>query len=167
VTVLIRTADHSLAPAVARVHLETALFAYRDIFPPEAPVPAYDDVLAQWQSWLGPASPATERTLVAVDGGAVIGVGRAGVDTTDNELGHLSRLYVEPSWWDSGIGGALYLAAIEHLRSAGFTVASLWVLERNTRARTWYERLGWRATGERKPVFAPAGIDDVRYVIDL
>jgi len=29
---------------------------------------------------------------------------------------------------------------------AGYTEATLWVLERNDRARAWYERLGWQCT---------------------
>lgn len=37
------------------------------------------------------------------------------------------------------------------------------MLERNQRVRSWYERLGWEPTGERKPVYAPGGIDDVGY----
>ena len=50
----------------------------------------------------------------------------------------------------------------EHVRTL-FPEATLWVLERNIRARSWYERLGWAWTGERKPVWPPGGIDDLRY----
>jgi len=50
---------------------------------------------------------------------------------------------------------------------AGFPAATLWVLEANAKARSWYERLGWRLSGTRKPMYAPAGIDDVGYRIDL
>jgi len=53
----------------------------------------------------------------------------------------------------------LYDRAAAHLQDVGYAQASLWVLERNTHARCWYERLGWSCTGERKPVYEPAGID--------
>jgi ribosomal protein S18 acetylase RimI-like enzyme len=56
---------------------------------------------------------------------------------------------------------------MDHMQATGFDAVTLWVLERNQRARAWYERLGWQPTGERKPVFAPAGIDDLRYRISL
>ena len=61
----------------------------------------------------------------------------------------------------------LYGAAIDYMAETGFPAATLWVLETNARARSWYERLGWRATGERKTVYAPASIDDVRYRLEL
>jgi hypothetical protein len=48
-----------------------------------------------------------------------------------------------------------------------FGAATLWVLEGNTRARRWYEDLGWRRTLRRTPTFAPAGIDDVQHRIEL
>jgi ribosomal protein S18 acetylase RimI-like enzyme len=75
-------------------------------------------------------------------------------------------LYVAPQLWGRGIGSALYSAAIDHLREAPFVEATLRVLERNERARSWYERPLWRFTGERKTVYAPAGVDD-RYRIAL
>ena len=56
---------------------------------------------------------------------------------------------------------------LAHLREVGFSDATLWVLEHNLRARNWYERLGWRPTGERKAVYAPAQIDDLRYRFSL
>ena len=43
-----------------------------------------------------------------------------------------------------------------------FGEATLWVLEGNARARSWYKRMGWRLIPKRKTTFAPAGIDDVR-----
>lgn len=36
--------------------------------------------------------------------------------------------------------------------------ATLWVLEGNHRARSWYKRLGWRGNGARKTVYLPAEI---------
>ena len=64
-------------------------------------------------------------------------------------------------------GGRLYVAALGRLRQAQFREATLWVLEHNVRARAWYERLGWRSTGERKTVYEPAGIVDLQYMIRL
>jgi ribosomal protein S18 acetylase RimI-like enzyme len=61
----------------------------------------------------------------------------------------------------------LHDRALEHLRAQGFREATLWVLERNNRARGWYERIGWRSTGARVAVYAPGGVDDVGYEIEL
>jgi ribosomal protein S18 acetylase RimI-like enzyme len=156
----IRTAQAHEAGAVAQLHLRTALHAYMDIFPPEAPPPTAEELTEQWSAWLGDER---HRGFVAEETDAVVGVVLAGPDPVDEDLGHLSRLYVDPAMWGRGIGRALYDACVAELAARGFEIATLWVLERNERVRGWYERLGWNLTGERKPVYAPARIDDVRY----
>jgi ribosomal protein S18 acetylase RimI-like enzyme len=97
----------------------------------------------------------------------VVGVILAGPDPDDRTLGHIARLYVDPSCWGRGLGTLLYRAALTDLAGRDFPAATLWVLEANHRVREWYERLGWRPTGMRKPVYAPANIDDVQYRIEL
>ena len=54
---------------------------------------------------------------------------------------------MDPQQWGHGVGGLLYERAMNYLQLAGYEQASLWVLERNERARGWYERLGWTCTG--------------------
>jgi ribosomal protein S18 acetylase RimI-like enzyme len=96
-----------------------------------------------------------------------VGTVLAGPDPDDRALGHLARLNVAPERWAEGIGRRLYDAAMASMAEAGFPAATLWVLERNPRARRWYERLGWKLTDARKVLFAPGGIVDVGYRIDL
>jgi GNAT superfamily N-acetyltransferase len=50
--------------------------------------------------------------------------------------GELARLHVHPERWRCGIGQALHDAAGDRARS-------LWVIDRNERARRFYERNGW------------------------
>jgi ribosomal protein S18 acetylase RimI-like enzyme len=171
VTCEVRPAEPGEAEALARLNLRTALAAYGHIFPPESPPPTHDELLAQWQHWLGPDHAHGRRGFVAVDDGddgkEPEGVVLAGPDPDDRRVGHLARLYVAPERWGHGIGTQLYSAAVGSMVDAGFPAATLWVLEANTRARSWYERLGWELSGERKTLFAPAGIDDVGYRLDL
>ncbi len=167
-TVVVRLADRRSAPVLAELNRRSALTAYGHIFPKEAPPPTHEVLQEQWEHWLGPDWDLGRRAFVAEDtSGSIIGIVLSGPDPSDPELGHLARLYVSPERWGEGVGRQLYVAAIDHLRSSGFSEATLWVLEKNERARSWYERLGWRKTGERKPVYAPAGIDDLRYRIKL
>ena len=163
----VRLADRGEAAKLAALHRETALAAYGHIFPLEADPPTPDEVLAQWEALLGPGWDDGRRAYVAEEGARVVGVVLAGPDPAEANCGHVSRLYVRPDRWGTGIGTALYTSAMTHLRDAGFAEATLWVLEHNLRARSWYERLGWSATGERKAVYAPGEIDDVRYRIRL
>ncbi len=82
-------------------------------------------------------------------------------------MGHLTRFYVDAPHWGQSIGRLLYDAAIFHLCQVGYEQASLWVLEGNTRARSWYERLGWTCTGERKVAAKNIAVEDVRYTLSL
>ena len=154
----IRAGRTDEAEALADLHLETALHAYAGIFPPEAPVPTRDELTATWTDALRRLA-----VFVADADGERAGVACSGPDPIDDAAGHLSRLYVRPQFWGRGIGRALHDVCLGHLREQGFELATLWVLDRNTRAREWYERLGWRITGGYKPVYTPAGICDLRY----
>jgi ribosomal protein S18 acetylase RimI-like enzyme len=102
----------------------------------------------------------------------VTGVIIAGADEAQPTVGQLSRLYVDPEFWGSGIGRRLFHTGVAHLTIRGFPQARLWVIEGNLRARRWYERMGWTPTGERKPscegaFTCSAGIEDVRYSLPL
>lgn len=163
----VRLADRDQARVFAALHRDAAIAGYGHIFPTEAPPPTLDEVLAQWTHWLGPDWDAGRRAFVAEDRSSAVGVVLAGPDPIEPDAGHVARLYVTPDRWAQGIGTALYDAAVSHLQAVGFVEATLWVLEGNARARSWYERLGWRPTGERKSVYAPAGIEDLRYRLTL
>jgi ribosomal protein S18 acetylase RimI-like enzyme len=162
--VKVRPASAPEAQEIAELHVATALHAYASIFPKEAPPPTVEEMTRTWSTWL---TDDAFRVLVAEDSGRLTGVVLGGPDTSEPEFGHLSRLYVDPLRWGEGIGRALYDGCLEHLIGNGYATVTLWVLESNARARAWYERLGWEPTGERKTVFADAGIDDVRYRLQL
>ena len=163
----IRQASVDDAPALAALHLRTALFAYASIFPSDAPLPKLDHLTLDWKQRLGGRHGPNMRGYVAVVGDRLAGVVMAGADPDHLEMGHITRFYVDAPRWGQGIGSLLYEAAISHLRQLGYGQATLWVLEGNARARTWYERLGWTCTGERKVAAKTLGVDDVRYTRPL
>jgi ribosomal protein S18 acetylase RimI-like enzyme len=148
-TVAIRVADPDDTESLARLHLRVAVHAYRDIFPPDAPQPELVHVVALWTKRID------ECAFVAEIDGAIVGGVAAGE-------GELSGLYVDTEQWGSGIGTQLHDRVLLHLREHGHRVATLWVLERNVRARQWYERLGWCANGGRITTYAP-GVDELSY----
>jgi hypothetical protein len=59
----------------------------------------------------------------------------------------------------------LHDRVLEELRAGGHGIVALWVLEANVRARSMYERWGWRATADRQTVYP--GVDEIRYLRDL
>lgn len=91
--------------------------------------------------------------LVAQDDERVVGFvtfGPSEERTDDPVVGEVYTIYVDPSHWDRGFGRALFDAAVRGLREAGFSAATLWVLETNARARRFYEIAGWVADGGKK-----------------
>ena len=155
---LVRAARLEEAQKLAELQSRTALHAYAAIFPPEAPPPTIAELKQSWSQSLLDLT-----AFVAVVDTEIVGTSLAGPDPLEPTVGHLSRLYVIPELSGRGIGGRLYHTCMSHLGELGFTEATLWVLEDNHRVRSWYERLGWRATGERRPIYAPTGVDDLRY----
>jgi ribosomal protein S18 acetylase RimI-like enzyme len=167
VEVVVRLADRGSAAELAGLHRAAAHTGFAHIFPLDAPPPSYEEDLARWEYWLGPDWEHGRRAHVAVADGDTVGVVLTGPDPDEPALGHLARLYVHPAWWGRGVGTRLHVAALGDLTDRGFSEATLWVLEANSRARGWYERLGWKPTGKRKTTYAPTGIDDVQYRISL
>ena len=78
--------------------------------------------------------------------GSIVGFVSAGPtrdDDTPSSRGELGAIYLEEHVVGRGVGRGLLDRAVEGMRSAGFTRASLWVLDSNERARRFYERAGW------------------------
>jgi len=68
--------------------------------------------------------------------------------TTIPGLGHLWQLFVLPAWWGRGVAPVLHAAAITELRAQGYEAVRLYTPALHARARRFYERRGWRASGE-------------------
>jgi GNAT superfamily N-acetyltransferase len=56
-------------------------------------------------------------------------------------------LFVRPAWWGSGLADALHEAFIAHARASGYPYAWLATPAGHARARRFYERRGWHASG--------------------
>lgn len=128
---------HGAPPAVemAAVHEVSATAAYAHIF--RAPFPR-QEARGRWAGHQG-------RVWVARRGHELVGFAAATGAEVDG-------LYVLPGAAGAGIGSAL-------LTALG-PVSLLWVLEDNHHARRWYERRGWRASGDRQPAY---GVWELRY----
>lgn len=105
-------------------------------------------------------------TLVALNDGAIRGLVTIG-HCQDADLvahGEIWALYVDPNRWGSGTGRGLIASARELLYRNGFSAASLWVLERNSRARKFYELDGWHPDGTcRTDRIGGASVEELRY----
>jgi GNAT superfamily N-acetyltransferase len=63
-------------------------------------------------------------------------------------LANLRQLFVRPDWWGRGVAPILHDAAIAEMRARRYPSVRLYTPAWHVRARRFYERRGWIATGE-------------------
>lgn len=131
------------------------LAALGHVFPPERfPFPD-DDVLARWQLVMEDPSAAV---MVADDPDSDALIAYAAYD--DTTLRHLA---VRPDHWGEGLATTAIETVLHAMDLRGSTLASLWVLQENHRARKLYEYLGWKPTDDIREAAWPPHPTEVRY----
>lgn len=87
--------------------------------------------------------------LTARDGEALIGC--VAVTRKETALGYLGMLCVLPTLQSGGLGRRLLDAAEDHARALGFAAMEMTVIDSRDALIAWYERRGYRRTGETRP----------------
>ena len=174
----IRPATPNDAQSIARIRVQGWRFAYQGLisqdyldslsvaedtermrgylsqFPQNSP-------LSRSASVQGSGDGEKQSFILAVRDDAVLGFCRfsAAPDKTDRAEsavpagtlnGRLHSLYIDPDTLGQGIGYTLMNHALSTFAAWGCERATLWVLEGNSRAISFYERQGWRCTGATK-----------------
>lgn len=172
-----RIATLTDAPAVARVHVASWHVAYRGLMP--------DDVISrttlawrtgwwsaeiarrEWPVFVMTVWPPSRMTAWPYGRTREI-VGFCHVtasrdpDADPRTVGEVPSLHVLPHLRGQGLGRILLDRALAELHRRGYAACTLWVLELNRPARVFYERLGWRLDGGRKP-YEGTTVPEVRY----
>ncbi|MFA9444714.1 N-acetyltransferase family protein [Egicoccus sp. AB-alg6-2] len=170
----IRSAQPRDAQALGEVHVAAWQAAYRDLMPD-----AYldglsvDERVGVWEQVLARTPVEGVTRLVCVDqhdrplGFAVSGPTAVAEEAVG--VGEIYVLNVLPTAWGRGHGRQLLLASQDALREGGHKQAVLWVVDRNQRARAFYEREGWHYDegGERFEEVYGMRVCEVRYRRDL
>lgn len=124
---------------VSRVYEQSWKYAYKGIVPQ-----SYLDAIPDGH-WANDSLKNTMSNLVALEDGRIIGTlgfckarweGYA-------EYGEIVSIYLLPEYMGKGYGRAMLVRAVEALDGLGFKQVILWVLEDNTCARAFYEKLGF------------------------
>jgi GNAT superfamily N-acetyltransferase len=92
----------------------------------------------------------TAAIFVATADGTGVGVVAGLPRESAGECG-LGAMWVAPSWRGRGVAAALAGAVIAWARSEGCARIGLWVPADGPRARRFYQRQGFRATGQARP----------------
>lgn len=88
-------------------------------------------------------------------------------DATES-TGEVMALYVDPQVWRIGCGTALLDAALQAAGKCQYRNLTLWVLDSNSRARSFYAARGFAHDGQQKTDVRPGfALHEVRYTRDL
>lgn len=154
---MFRAATSDDLTALLDLERTASLAALGHVFPPERyPFPD-DDVLARWALVLDEPGVDVLVRDADPDGGGGIDL-LAAYD--QRSLRHLA---VHPDQWGSGLATTAIETVLRTMDERGTTVAELWCLEENRRARRLYSFLGWRETTDRRPAPWPPHPTEMRY----
>ncbi|WP_373265802.1 GNAT family N-acetyltransferase [Hungatella hathewayi] len=128
--------------ALSHIYEESWRYAYKGIIPQ-----AYLDSIPTGR-WAANFDQAEMNTIVMIQNDIFIG-------TTSfcksrypefKEFGEIVSLYMLPEYMGNGYGKHLLNAAVDGLIRLGYCDIFLWVLEENYRARSFYEKAGFKPT---------------------
>jgi L-amino acid N-acyltransferase YncA len=167
----VRKATVEDASGIAFVHVRSWQVAYRGHMPDE-----FLDGLnleKRTNMWRELTQDPDKIIFVAEDReGKIVGFSALGpsrdADANPNTA-EVSAIYVHPEQWEKGIGRALLSASLDHVRKCEFDQLTLWVLEANQRARSFYESFGFIQDGAMKDDdhWKSFAVREVRYRLNL
>jgi GNAT superfamily N-acetyltransferase len=186
----VRTAIIDDADDVAQAHVQGWRVGYRGLFPDEyLDAPEFErHRVERWRLWTWQEFASSELFVAVLDD-RVVGFshlgperqqptcdqsGTAEIVAAEGPVGEVYGFYLHPDAWGSGAAAALMQRSVERLAELQYTDAVLWVLRDNSRARAFYEKVGWRSTGKEimwdGPFSAPHPPDpvpEVQYATSL
>ena len=164
----IRTARLEDARAIAEVHVASWQHAYDGLLPREFLASlSVEQRESMWSEAIANGQPSL---LVAELASQVVGFSAfgpcrdEGAGPTDLELW---ALYLSPTHWSTGIGRALWLCSREIMFARGATSISLWVVDGNARAISFYTAAGFHPEAGSIKQFELGGtrLREARYVL--
>ena len=153
--VLIRPAVVADAAALTDLHLDVWDEAYGELVGADVLTARRAERETRVERWTQILTVGTNQSLLAVEGGRLLGFASTGAGRDPREPGlptwELMALYVRREVYGTGVGHALLTAAI------GDVAAYLWVLDGNERAVRFYQRQGFDFDGRTK--VEPVGLE--------
>jgi ribosomal protein S18 acetylase RimI-like enzyme len=161
---LIRSADDDDLDGLTFTHDAAWHECYANILPRDVLMSVTMD--GRRSGWVAALADPNRQNVVCVIDGQIVGFASFGsardADATP-DTAELIGLYVHPRRWRQGIGRALWEAVAERVE-ARYWSTTLWVLRDNTRARRFYESVGFGPAIERERASSRlGGAIEVRY----
>lgn len=163
-TLRLMTSEDDLL-AVSRIYVDTWQTAYRGI----VPQPFLDSLSPERRASSQPMT-SPRPSLLLLEGETPIGVSSFGRGRLESkkDWGEIVSLYLLPAYWGRGYGRMLMDGVLSQLSRMGYQDIYLWALEKNHRARRFYERYGFTLSGETKiDSIGGKELTEVQYVLRL
>lgn len=128
---------------ISNIYEQSWKYAYKDIIPQ-----VYLDSIPKGQ-WCGAFDNPEWYILVMLDGDKIIGTSSYCKSRFEDykDWGEIISIYFLPEYMGKGYGKPLLKWVVEELKAMGFKKIFLWVLEENYRARHFYEKCGFKNSG--------------------
>lgn len=175
-TFSIRAAERADADAITDVQVAAWRRGYAHVFPKSVLyAPEFDRTRRSfWTGWrFSPGHRLAVSTRPDEGRERIVGFSSYGPER-ERARGFTGRaelyaFYFHPIAWGKGAASTLMEYTEERLRAEGFAAAVLWVLDDNPRARAFYEKHGWEASGMTAEYsdYAEARVPEVEYRKEL
>ena len=167
-TTTVRTPTAGDAAQVGEAHAAAWEEGYAEIFAPDALAELADVRRRMWTSIFADPTFDFESIFVAECEGEVVGYSHFGCHGEDGSKGEVFGFYAHPRVWGSGVSAAMMHASITELRARSLFPVVVWTLGRAGRARAFYEKSGFAATGRRRTSkLFPTGVEVVEVEYEL
>ncbi|MEM7554944.1 MAG: GNAT family N-acetyltransferase [Cyanobacteria bacterium P01_A01_bin.84] len=152
----IRAANLEDAKSIATIHVNAWQFTYKGLIPQSyldnLSIPKREQV---WCNILSDSKTCTKtHTIVQEINDILVGFANFG-HTRDRDkdfdvTAEITSIYLDPQYWRRGLGKALFEFILRDIKKLGFTEVTLWVLNSNQRACSFYEKMGLKPDGTTK-----------------
>ncbi len=155
---------------IATIHVNAWQAAYKGLIPQ-----SYLDNLSiakRDRAWQNILTNSKTHTIVQEINGLIVGFANFG-NTRDRDkdfdvTGEITSIYLNPEHWRKGLGTQLFEFILEDMKNREFTQITLWVVDRNQSACSFYEKMGLKPDGATKiDIREGFELRELRYSINL
>ena len=148
----IRTTTLKDIKDIATIHVTVWQVAYKGLIPQ-----SYLDNLSiakREQNWSSILKNSKNQTIVQEINGTVVGFANFGntrdEDKNSKVIGEITSIYLDPEHWRKGLGTELFQFILSEMKNQEFTEVTLWVLDTNQTACSFYQKMGFKPDGATK-----------------
>lgn len=150
--------------SIREIYEKSWKYAYKDIIPMD-----YMNSVPK-ERWGGKITENGRAEIGAFEDGKIVGTASfcASRWKKFSDYGEIVTIYLLPEYIGRGVGSALIERCITELKCMGYKRILLWVLEENLRARSFYEKHGFKLKEEyMDDNIGGRDVREIMYTLDI